>query len=324
MSFILSSHIEFGSQIKLDFVTEVSIESSWRLFTDTAEIQIPRNIRIAGDPDGIKKYIKQGDRVLIQLGYDGNLVNEFEGFVNRISPKIPLTIFCEDYMYHLKRVSFTNSWKQVTLQDLVAYLVNHYNASGRPRIEFECEQTSVIGSFVFEETTILKALEVLKDTVGFVSFFRGNKLFVGFPYKLNGQSRSEKYHFQKNVVTDDLEYRLAEDLRIKLKATSHQPNGQKITVDVGDPDGEERTYTAYKMDKESLKAKAESELELYKRTGYRGSLTGFGIPFVQHGDSVTIIDNEFPEREGRYVIDKTIVKFGTGGFRRTVEIGKQL
>lgn len=324
MSYVPTCKISIGTQIELNFVTDITIESSFKNFTDTAEIKIPRKIRIAGEPDGIKKYIKQGDQVKIELGYDGNLNTEFEGFVSSLKPNIPISILCEDYMYQLKRVKVSNSWKEVTLQDYVGYLVNQYNASGRPQITFECESTSVIGAFILDNVSVARSLEILKETTGFVAFFRSNRLYVGFPYKFD-TGRKEKYKFGQNVAASNLEYRLTEDVVLNVTATAFKKDGTKISVNVGDPDGDKRTLTYYNItDVDQLKAQAENELNQLKKTGYRGSITGFGIPFVQHGDIATIINDEYPEREGDYLIDKTTVNFGVDGFRRISELGKSV
>ncbi|MEO1006846.1 MAG: hypothetical protein AAFW67_13570, partial [Cyanobacteria bacterium J06638_38] len=80
----------------------------------------------------------------------------------------------------------------------------------------------------------------------------------------------------------------------------------------------------YNMSEADLRKTAENDLQLFKRTGYRGSLTGFGSPFVDHGDTVKIIDSDFPEREGSYIVDDVKVSFSVGGFRREIQIGKAL
>lgn len=322
MSYTLTSHIEIGNSIVLDFVNEVEIDSSWQNMTDTAEITLPRNLRIAGTPDGIHKYIKQGDRVLIQLGYDGENRTEFEGFVTRIKPEMPIVIYCEDMMYHLKRVSTTKTFKEATLDQLVSYLVTTYNSKGdRPVIQYSTTDTGIIGAFVFQDASITKCLQVIKETTGFVSYFRGNILHVGFPYKMDEQINKEIYRIQSNVVSSNLEYRLTEDIRIKVKAISTQSNGQKLEVILGDDDGEVRTLNYNNSTIETLTKRANAEMVKFKQSGYRGSITGFGIPFVKHGDIADIRDTDFPEKDGQYFIDKLKTKFGQGGFRRDITIG---
>ncbi|MCG9911842.1 MAG: hypothetical protein MH137_11125 [Flavobacteriales bacterium] len=322
--YVLSSHIEIGQQLKFDFVTQVKIVSGWKQFTDVAEITIPRNVTVAdtgaGIKRGIKNYIKQGDRVLIQLGYDGNLKTEFEGFVSRVKPDIPMVIMCEDYMYHLKRVKVSKSFESVTLNDLVKYLVAEYHKTDRPRIEYEVTATTSIGSIVMEDVSIIKVLQELQVR-GFYSFFRSNKLFVGFQSDF-GIGTRHNFGFQTNIISNNLEYRLTDDLRFKVKATSHKPDGKKITVEVGDADGDQRTLQYYNLSQAELKKHAEEDLKRMKRGGYLGSFTTFGIPFVQHGDLCHLTDNDYTERTNEtYQADTITTAFGMQGFRRTIELG---
>jgi len=322
MSYTLSANIKIGTQINIDYVHEVNIKSSWNLLTSTASIKLPRNSRLVGDPDGIKKYIKQGDKVIISLGYDGNLNQEFEGFVSGLIPSVPLEISCEDFMYQFKRVRITKTFKQVTLQDLITYFVSEYHSNPtRPRINYITQQTDIIGAYVFQGATIAQALETLKSTTGFVSYFRGNTLYVGFAYQFEGTNKRVTYHFEKNVADNGLVYKLSDDLKIHVKAISNQKNGQQLTYETGDPDGEQRTLNYTNASLAFLKEKADDDMKKFKAEGYRGNLTGFGLPFVQHGDTAILQTDLFPEREGGYIVDGVDVKFGMEGFRRILQPG---
>lgn len=73
----------------------VRIESSWELLTDTATIVLPRNVRDF-DKLNVKQVFKKGDPVQIYLGYDENLLLEFEGFISEVSADIPIKIKCDD------------------------------------------------------------------------------------------------------------------------------------------------------------------------------------------------------------------------------------
>jgi hypothetical protein len=64
-----------------------------------------------------------------------------------------------------------------------------------------------------------------------------------------------------------------------------------------------------------------SEAKRLRFDGYRGSITGFGLPATEHGDIAEITDPDYPERAGRYSIDKVIKTWGVGGSRRQSFIG---
>ena len=331
--YVLASHITIGEQLKLDFVTEVVINSSWQTFTDTAEITIPRKVWVTdknssgGVKKGIRQYIKPGDKVVIELGYGDEKHVEFEGYVAGIKPDAPLVITCEDCMYHLKRVSVTKSWKTVKLKELVGYLVDEYNKARdpgiRPEIKFEASAETEVGGFVAEKKTIAQVLESLKE-FGISSFFRGNTLHVGYQSEF-AKGKRYRFDFQENIVSDDLEYRMTEDVKVKIQAISNMPNGQKKTVEAGDPDGEIQSLNFYNISESDLKKKADEALKNIKRDGYKGSFTTFGLQPVRHGDTVELVDNEYTERSNQvYEVDTVKTSFGMGGFRRTLTPGYRL
>ena len=90
-------------------VISVNIESSWKYLTDKATIELPRkSIPLFAENNRTnyyshKEYIKQGDPIKIELGYNGNLEQEFVGYITQIMDGIPVIMKLEDEMYQLKK-----------------------------------------------------------------------------------------------------------------------------------------------------------------------------------------------------------------------------
>ena len=326
----LNCYIEIGEQIRMDFATSVEIEKSFRTFTDTCTITIPRNIKVTqqgqGIKGGIKQYVKQGSRVRVALGYDNDLQTEFEGFVSRINPDIPMVIYCEDYMDHLKRTNINHSFKNTTLPAVIAYLVGEYHKDpARPRINYQVTSTTSLGSFVVENATTVKVLEKLKE-YGFYSFFRGDTLYCGYPSEF-ATGKRQTYYFDRNIISNDLEYKLREDQQVKVKAISHFLDGSKKEVEVGEDGGDHRTLNFFNVAAADLKSVAQEELKKFTDPGYRGSFTSFGQPTVEPGDTVELKDPEYPERDNEsYQADSVKITWGTNpaGYRRTITPGYKL
>lgn len=74
---IVFSANERRSGIILTQVTEIVVESSWKLLTDTAEIVIPRKVKFF-DKNNVREVFRQGDFVTISFGYNGINVEEFK------------------------------------------------------------------------------------------------------------------------------------------------------------------------------------------------------------------------------------------------------
>jgi hypothetical protein len=297
---------------QFDFVNEVEIVSTWQRLTDTCTIKLPR--RIAWKDKKLRDLIKRGDKVEVWLGWDFEDKLEFRGYVSEIGSKIPTEIKCEDGMWPLKQTNVTKAWRSVSLKTML-----------REILPASVELVTVgaeLGPFRISKVSVAKVLEKLRELYGFCAFFRQGVLYVGFPYSLTKEER-RVYQFEKNIISDNLVYRREDDVKLKVRAISIQPNGTKIEKEFGDPDGEERTLHFYHLSEGQLKASAEEEMKRLRYTGYRGSFEAFGQPECLHGDVAVISGGEYPERAGEYLVDKVTTRFGLNGFKREIELGKK-
>lgn len=309
------------SQIKIgDFsfkgVVELKIESSWDVLTDICTITIPRKLKYEGRDIamGADPLFKKGDKVVVELGYNDKNNIEFIGYVRHIDAKTPIVIKCEDSAFLLKDAGKTISYRSVTLKKLLADIL----PSG---MDFEALDIS-LGQFRLRDVTPAKVLDELRKVYNLYSFFKGEKLFVGLPYPATKEIITHKFHFGKNIISDDLEYRKKEETKIKVKAISMLPNNEKIEIETGDPDGEIRTFHFYDVKKADLEALAMAEIERLRYSGWFGNFLSFGSPFVQHGDVVELEDNKL-DRKGAYFIRKVEIDFGNNGFRRTNHLDRK-
>lgn len=305
-----------GKTFDWDFVTECEISGSWAEFTETAVLTFPKNVKF-GDSSivgGDNPLFVRGDQIKIALGYDDDLKVEFKGYISKIMPSTPIEIHCENEAYLLKLKTIKKlSFKSVSLGELLKQIV----PSG-----IEVESVSAeLGAFRITNATAMQCLDELKKTYGFPAFFKNGTLHVGQTYKPN-LSKTHVIKFERDVSESSLEYRTKNEQKIKVKAISMLPDNTKLTVEAGDPDGEQRTLTYYniKTTKE-LKSTASAEIDRLKYEGYFGSFTMFGTQFVQHQHTVELLDDKFPERRGEYFVKSHTINFGQSGFRRVVELG---
>lgn len=308
MALYLTANIEIG-KYRFRYAESVEIESTWRELSDTCKVRLP-NLR-----GQLEKAISVGDKVKVQIGYDENNKVEFRGYVSDIKPKMPFEIICEDEMYQLKRgTPISKVYKSITLKALLQEIVPTAEIS-------DSVPDMTLTNFVLNKATPAQALQKIKEYYLLVSYFRNGLLYVGLPYTESNRAKI-KYDFQRNIISDDLTYRKKENVKLKAKAISILPNGAKVEVEVGDKEGEQRTlYFQGIADKTALESIATKELEKYKYEGYTGDFESFGLPFCQHSDIASITDKRYPERAGDYIIDKVVTTWGTGGFRRKIDLG---
>lgn len=315
----LTSNIEIkkqtGETFSFDFVNDIQIESSRESLTEKVTLVFPKNVQFEGRniAGGDNPLLLRGDQITIQLGYDDKLTTEFTGYISKVEPNAPVTVECENEMFKFKETTI----KKLTLKDTdLKELLNEIVPSG---ITFKSVDAK-LGNFRVTNATPSQVLEEIKKTYRLPVFFRDGVLYVGLTY-WDELVVDHKLKFERNVISNDLQFRTKDEMKIKVKAISMLPDNTKLEKEVGDPDGEQRTLNYYNIKTEKeLKERAESEIERLKYTGYSGSLTTFGEPTIKHQHVVELLDDKFPERDGKYFVKKHSVQFGTGGFRRVIEL----
>jgi len=330
------SHIIFTQQgsgrsqvITFDYLCSVEINQSIETLTDTCTITLPRRISYKGrlislaqDTIDGKAIFKRGDKVEVQLGYDGKLKTRFIGYIKEVKNAIPIQISCEDSMYLLKKGKYSRPNKECSLSELMKDMLPN-------GLDFHAADMS-LGPFRVNQATPAKVLESLKED-GIFSYFRnivdGNTvkavLYVGLAFWTDNRKEG-KFTFAKNIIHDsDIQYKLDEDVLLKVKATSIMADNSRIEVEVGDDEGEIRTVFKYKIGKEDLQKFAESEMQRFKYTGYHGTIPTFGEPAMEKGDIANITGSQY-NPDGKYLIKANKITSGTQGYKQTLTIDQVL
>lgn len=311
----LSARIEITGEKKWVFekIAACEIVRDSDALTTTCKLTLPRKVKWKGEASNP---IKRGDKISVWLGYDDNLQLAFSGYVLRKGFKAPIEIFCEDEMFMLKQTPCVKkSYKNVDIQTLLKEQNLPYD------IKVLGEQN--IGQYRANFETVAELLAHLKEN-NIRTFFRieDNKpvLYCGVLFD-HGNEMRQAFATGVNIISDSsLDEQKAEDVKIKLKVVSLQPdNKKKIKVEVGDADGEKRTLHCYGKTEAEAKAWGEQELERLKRDGLTGSFQTFGNVLLDVLDVIGIkIDGK---RKGKYQVAKNTITFGSGGFRQDITLG---
>lgn len=304
----MNCHIIIGDY-EFTYCHKVEVQSSWKTIADTAVVELPN---VQGLLD---KKVKPGQEVIISCGYNDTLAEVFRGYVSAVSPTTPMRIECMDEMWKLRQETISNSWRSVSLKEVVQFIAPGAIATV-PDI--------TLNPFRLDKVTRAEALEHIKETYGLAVFFRGPELYVGLPYGIDEEPFRHKYHFQQNVASfGSLEYRRAEDVKVKVKAISVQPDNSRVEVELGDTDGEQHTLHFYNLTEAELKKQANEKMALLKFDGYKGTFTGFGFPAMQHSGIAELEDGVYPDRGGHYFVDAVTITYGPNGYRREISPGKK-
>lgn len=319
MTLAMCAHIilpgnERRARIEMRKIAGVAIEQSIHDVCQSATITLPRNVPQL-QREQLRTFIRRGDAVEVWLGYDGDLVKEFEGFVEAVGSDTPVEIELRDGLWkHLQR-TFTKAYKDAHLPTV---LQDMFGSS------FELVAMDArIGPVRFEkDCTVAKALKSLNDEFGLTTWLKDGTLYCGVVF--DRDPRTATYRMEQNVRESDLKYRVAEDVKVKVKAQSTLKNGDKVEVEVGDDDGEQRTLNYYGIaSKEELRKLAEHDMGKFKFDGYEGSVKGWGLPFAQFGDRVALTSSLYPERDGSYLAEGAVITFGREGFVRELKLAQR-
>jgi hypothetical protein len=282
-------------KLKFTAATEINIKKSWKNFTDTATIKLPKAMYYYDDNGNLKpvehigNFIKVGDKVEIKLGYNRQLFTEFIGYVAR-SPRItiPYEIVCEDEMWQLKRKEVSVSIENATVRQIIEAVA--------PGYELDCID-EIYGDFSMKQTTAVKAFNELQEKAGIYTFFRDGRLVCGKIYSDEKVSKKQPvFEYSENIIDHNLQYIFPDEAKVKLYAKSKNKNGTYTQVEVGEDGGdiEHWEVPAMDMDEKSLKKMAENRLKNLKRFGgYKGTITSFGWSRVEHGQVVQVLDRKY-------------------------------
>jgi hypothetical protein len=285
-------------------------KKGWKQLTQTAVIKM-HNIA------GLLGAIKVGDEVVISGAYDDNdLIEEFMGYVSKIKPTYPVEIHCEDEMWKRKQETVEGSWKLITLENLLKTVF--------PDAVIDCPVVNLSNFRIEKGSTKAFVLQKLKDEYLLTSYYRGKTLFVGLPYTEKNMPEVV-FNFQKNALADTLEYVRKEDLRQKVRAISVLPNNTKIEKEVGDSDGNSITLHFYNKTEQELVALANEQINRLKYDGYKGTFRSLGAyPYVDHGNTLWLEDDLYPEREIAVFADYVETDYGPEGYHRTITPGRKI
>lgn len=323
MLYALTCRVTIGN-VEFTSVNDLVINHSIHSVVQRAKIRIPLSARLHHNGEitsvSTNQVFKPGDPVSIELGYNGQLYPEFNGYVTRLVYGRPMTIECEDAMYIVRKNTITHEAENVKLKTLTDMcLKGLYNYAGEV-------PDMVINQFSVKDESAVEILQTLKNDYGLGIYFTPQaKLWCGglFDYR----SVDVKYNFHTNInpVRNELKHQEAEDVKLRIIGKSWKRDGSIIEASEGSEDGSVRTFWYYGIeDSNQLKERVLAEVGRYRFSGYTGYFQTFLYPYAEPGMKAIIEDPDFPERGGSYYIESVETRFGLNGASRKIEPGIKL
>lgn len=330
----LVSQIKIGD-FNFDYLTNLTIDSSWSTFTDTATITLPN--KFIKDNEviiaGTNNLFKRGDVAEINIGYFPNLQRRFTGFLNTLKPESPLVLECEDPMWLLKQINLVSKqFINTTIKEVIDYTTA---GLGNLTIEFD-DKDGEIGDFEIDNKGFVNAVtvfEVLKKQFGYNIYFQDGILQVRILNSVIALDRPvHVMDTQFNIIEDNLIFQRDDDVGMVVRFESKQKDNSVITLfgfkDKGETvisrtpkqGGIVNSWKVPGLSERLMKQLITRNIDNYIWEGFQGSFVTFLEPTIEHSDRIDYIDNKHPEKNGRYLIKRVITSFGIDGGRQIVEL----
>jgi hypothetical protein len=308
--------IQIGNY-KLGLLQSVEIHKSVDLLADTAVVIVPGVVY--NQSLDIEEKVKVGDPVTVKLGYDDNLVTEFEGYLQRIDTDDNSIIFnLEDGIYLTRKPVKDKQFNKTTVKEIVEYCLSQIGMKG-----LNCTYNITYEKFVIKNANAYDVLKKLQDDTKANIYMKGSELNIHPTYVEKGGD--VYYDFAINVEKSDLKYRSKDDRKFEIAVEGIGLDGKKKTVAVGTTGGEKRTVKVFNvMDDAALKQRGMEEMKYLMYDGYEGSITGWLIPFVEPAYSAHVYDKEYEYKTGSYYVVSVTTTFDESGGVRKVELGRKL
>ena len=236
-----------GLTLTFNFGCDYECNDGWRDLTKTGKITVPKNLYYrdatgtlkslngtntnAGGFDNSNPLIMRGDKITLDWGYRyfqnnkeifvGTQNNQtgthlFTGWVSEVTSKKPIEFKIEDNMWKLKQIAapLKTYPKTATLENILTDLL-----TGTPYTVNALTSTT-FGEFRVGNETVCEVLARLRKMYHFESYFRGNELRSGANPYIESEAIQHTFTFQKDIITDDLEYRRKDDIVLSIVASN--------------------------------------------------------------------------------------------------------
>ncbi len=306
---------------QLAFFDGVEIHKSVDLLADTCIITLPlyahkRVINLENDIPELK--VRRGNKVVVNLGYNGELREEFSGYLLTPLTDEALVLECEDELFLMRKTVPNIEFKNTGVKTIAQYLVDKTGTA----LTVNCTIGITYEKFVINAATAYDVLKKLQEETKANIYLRNGVLNIHPPY--TEKHGAVRYSFQQNIESSTLKYKLEEDRKMQIVVEATGKDGKKREVTAGNTGGDKITIKGAGLSEASMKELADAEFRRQVYDGYDGDITGWLIPFVQPGDSVELADEDFPYKKSWYYCKSVTTTFNSSGAVRKIQLGIKL
>lgn len=296
----------------------ISIEKSVQNLADFATISLSGfsfNRKL-----NLESLFKGGDRIKIELGYDDQLINEFEGYIDATPyNENTFLIKCIDELYTFKKPVPDKAFKDVQLTDLLQYVSKAVSSE----IKVVTDVSMKYDSFIIHDASGFDVLKKIAEDTKFNIYFLGDKKELHVHGAFIEKFGDVTYSMQENVEEFDLTYITKNEKRLKVIIEGTETSGKAYRLEKGDSTDNKEIIKMHLsgVNVDEAKKLLETTFTNRFRDRYEGSLTTWLIPYCAPGYTAKILDEDFPEQKSSFYVDAVTTEFSDTGGKRNVKIG---
>lgn len=337
---------------------QVSVSRSLHSYAESATIVLPSICKIT---EGKRKsevvlttanQFQEGDPVIINLGYNdgailtgaatpitpntnGGLGTVFRGFVKRKGLGMPLVVECEGYVRKLRLDIDVNIHRKTTSASELLNLLKT-DKDGKPTgIKVVVANDLPLVNVRVPHNNgveIIDAVKRFSQGVLNVFFIDHDTLWCGLtytPYSKNTDPfglGTVQYRLGWNAIKDnELRERVPTE-RVQILFEGTLATGEKLMAASDDKTAKQKQKSVFNHlgDVAVMKQLANEKQFMANYAGYEGSINAFLQPWCAPGWIADIRDARYPARDGKYMVESTVVTYGMRGARIKVGIGPRL
>jgi len=338
--------IQKGTELNVFYiyhVNSIEIDHNINNLTDTCQIKLPKKDSNLENNDlfyeyALNHFIEIGDKIKVELGYN-EYKTVFEGYIKRFDlVNDGVILVCDDSMYLLKKANRSlHSWNDnPTLRSVIEEITN-----GLVTLDN-------ILTFSFDKLRVkdllspAEIIQMISEQYNFFSYFRDNSLNVGFKYPTNIDSKNYEFAYpheidRNPIIVNNLQRQYINEEQLVIIGKSVQPSNEVITayVDIDNLDGiisndipEKDTKIELNipgLSNDSILEMLKNKWESLSKTGYKGTFTTFGKPYLRVADKVDLnLQYSTNTENGLYYIDSVYTTLDSNGYRQEVTLGSKI
>jgi hypothetical protein len=322
-------YITIAGRLRFTGCYEFSVSRSVENLSTTGHIALPRLAMFDNKQRQlleVRQEVKTGDSVLIEAGYVETEIKQcFKGVVKAINTGERVRLDIEDNMFVLRQKPIVLTAKKIKLKELLNKIL-----SGTGVTVSKDTADMLVDEFQYNGN-VTGALAVVKEKLNLTVYLNAeNVLYAGLEAAemlSAGEQKAAriKLTYGRNIIENSVSYQTKESAPLKVVVKGKAKDGKETVAEAGMEGGSKQTHHRYNVtDKVALKLIAEQLYNQQSYSGFRGTLTIWGVPVAVPGGTVEYKNENYRDNEGRYFIKAVETTFGGGGLRQRLTMGYKI